>query len=66
MKTTNFEFSGKQNIGMPLQASPVERTMVGAGAISSECGLGESAWWDTLASIAQTALPIAGQVARML
>lgn len=66
MKATDFEFSGKQNFGMPLQASPVERTMVGAGAISSADGLEASAWWDTLANIAKTALPMASSIASML
>lgn len=58
-------FDKEISIGMPLQATPVERQICGA-AISGEAGMEASAWWDTLLHVAKTALPIAAQVAGAL
>lgn len=58
-------FDKEINVGMPFQATPVERQICGA-AVSGDAGIEASAWWDTLASVAKTALPIAAQVAGML
>lgn len=61
MKENKFEI-----IGLPLQASPVQRNMVGAGAFADDAGAEAAAWWDTLLHVAKTALPIAAQVAGSL
>ncbi|MYM97759.1 hypothetical protein [Duganella vulcania] len=66
MKKANYEFSSKQHIGMPMQASPVHRTMAGAGAISDASGIEASGWWDTLKSVASTVAPYAAKVAGAL
>lgn len=51
--------------GMPFPSKPVERQIVG-DAVSADAGVEASAWWDTLASVAKTALPIAAQIASSL
>jgi len=62
MKTFDME----SKAGLPLQAMPVERQVCGAAAVSPNSGVEASAWWDTLAQVAKTALPIAAQVASAL
>lgn len=58
-------FDREINMGMPLQAMPVERQICGA-AISSEAGMEASAWWDTLLNVAKTVAPIAMKAAPII
>lgn len=62
----NFNSGTHKVTGMPPQAMPVERQICGSSAISGDCGVEASAWWDTLLNVAKTALPIAAQVAGSL
>ncbi|WP_440215856.1 hypothetical protein [Chromobacterium piscinae] len=66
MKTNQFNGFTQQNIGMPTQASPVQRSLVGSGAITSADGMEASGWWDTLKGIATTVAPYAGKIAGAL